>query len=66
MVERSLKRADAKDAKQGATAAQRITRHIAELRDWRGEVLTRLRTVIRAAVAHNLSGGQRRQPRRNA
>ena len=34
------------DANDSLTTAQRITNHIAELADWRGTMLTRLRTLI--------------------
>ncbi len=34
------------DANDSLTPAQRITNHIAELADWRGTMLTRLRTLI--------------------
>ena len=38
-----MKKADAKDT---MTPSQRITNHIAELADWRGEMLARLRQLI--------------------
>lgn len=38
-----MKKADSKDA---VTASERITNHIAELADWRGDMLTRLRKLI--------------------
>src|SRR5689334_23331072 len=34
------------DSKDAATPSQRITNHIAELADWRGALLTRLRRLI--------------------
>ena len=36
-------------APQGATASQHIDARIAELDDWRGEMLSRLRALIKAA-----------------
>jgi hypothetical protein len=38
-----MKKADSKDT---LTPSQRITNHIAELADWRGEMLARLRKLI--------------------
>jgi hypothetical protein len=37
------------EANAGLDPSQRITHHIAELADWRGDMLTRLRTLILAA-----------------
>jgi hypothetical protein len=37
------------DADEGGTASERITRRIAELDDWRGETLGRIRALIREA-----------------
>ena len=39
----------ATSAKQGGGASQQIDAHIAELSDWRGEMLGRLRAIIRQA-----------------
>ena len=36
-----------------ASAAQRITERIRELRDWRGERLAQVRALIHEAVAYN-------------
>ena len=37
------------DSNQAGTAAERISRRIAELGDWRGEALARVRTLVREA-----------------
>ena len=37
------------DSNQAGTAAERISRRIAELGDWRGEALARVRALIREA-----------------
>ena len=39
-----MKKADSNNA---ATASQSITNHIAELADWRGSMIARLRQLIR-------------------
>ena len=39
----------ASDASQGQSASELISKRIAELRDWRGETLSRLRTLIKKA-----------------
>jgi hypothetical protein len=38
------------DPKDGATSSQLITNHIAELTDWRGPMLARLRKLILEAA----------------
>src|SRR5687767_10111069 len=39
-----------KESEQGGSASERIDRRIAELDDWRGEALARVRALIRDAV----------------
>lgn len=48
-VRKPAKNATNAAAKNGESASQRIGRRIAELGDWRGEVLHRVRGLIRAA-----------------
>jgi hypothetical protein len=48
-VARPLPRADKTDAESGTSAAQLISMRIAELGDWRGDVLRRVRTLIKEA-----------------
>ena len=46
---RPLPRADKADAESGTSASQRISTRIAELGDWRGDVLRRVRKLIKEA-----------------
>ena len=38
------------DSKEGLTASQQIDKHIKDLTDWRGKMMTRLRKLIREAA----------------
>lgn len=44
-----MKKSDSKDGGEGASPAQLIDQRIEELGDWRGEMLARIRRVIREA-----------------
>jgi hypothetical protein len=46
---RALPRADKADGESGTSPSQRISTRIAELGDWRGDVLRRVRKVIKEA-----------------
>lgn len=46
----SMNKSDSKQGDEGATPSQRIDARIAELADWRGETLARIRALIRQAV----------------
>lgn len=45
----TVKKSPAKDAKRGASPSQHIDARIKELGDWRGEVLARIRGIIKQA-----------------
>jgi hypothetical protein len=46
---KSVKKSDANDKKAGGSAAQHIDARIKELGDWRGEMLARIRGIIKKA-----------------
>jgi hypothetical protein len=47
------------DASQGQSASELISERIAELRDWRGETLSRMRTLIKEADPDVVKGPRR-------
>jgi hypothetical protein len=51
---RSMKQSD---AAQGQSASESISKRIAELGDWRGKTLTRMRTLIRKRTPTSSKSG---------